>query len=148
MKPRQTETDNDDRCWVSDNKEGKDSGTESKRKLSQGKQDLSPVWWRRVMQSLPRLRVRSERQWSIGQQCLVMTGKSGIDEGQVAVVTDRKPYMVEIAFRGPDGKIRRKMKRSCSLIGLRPGVVIVQDADGTTWVQPEIKIEKKEEEWE
>jgi hypothetical protein len=148
MKLRRTATDHDDRCGVADNKEEKDAGTESRRKLSEGKQDLSPLWWRRMLQSLPRLRVRSERQWRIGERCLVMSGKPGFDEGQVAVVTERKPYMVKIAFRGPDGEIQRKLKRSGSLIGLRPGVTIVQEADGSIWVQPEVKKEKKKNEQE
>jgi hypothetical protein len=34
------------------------------------------------------------------------------------------------------------------LIGMRPGVTIVQEADGSIWVQPEVKKEKKKNEQE
>jgi hypothetical protein len=126
------------RYWVTDDEEEEtDSETESKKNRTDKREERSPGWWRLVLQGLPRLKIRSEKQWRIGERCLVMTGKAGLDEGQVAVITERKPCMVEIAFRGPDGNIRRKSKRAGSLIGLRPGVRVVQDADGSIWVQPE-----------
>ena len=71
----------------------------------------------------------------MGERVLVMTGKAGLDEGQVVRVTEQKRSMVEIAFRGPDGVIRRKSKRPGTLIGLRPDVTVVQETDGTVWVQ-------------
>jgi hypothetical protein len=138
MKLGRTGTNSEMRYWVTDDEEEEtDSETESKKNRTDKREERSPGWWRLVLQGLPRLKIRSEKQWRIGERCLVMTGKAGLDEGQVAVITERKPCMVEIAFRGPDGNIRRKSKRAGSLIGLRPGVTVVQDADGSVWVQPE-----------
>jgi hypothetical protein len=133
MKLRQTVTSSRENRWVTDNEEETDSGQERPKE----KQERSPSWWKLVLQSLPRFHVRSERQWRVGERVLVMTGKPGLDEGQVAIVTERKRCMVEIAFRGPDGTIRRKAKRSGSLVGLRPGVTVVQGSDGIMWIQSE-----------
>jgi hypothetical protein len=135
----------DEKCWVTDDEDERDAETESKGKRSGKEQELTPGWWERILRNLPRLRIRGERQWQIGDRCLVMTGKPGLDEGQVAIVIERKPCMVEIAFRGPDGRSRRKLKRSGSLIGLRPGVSVVQDKDGTVWVQQEQKAKEERE---
>jgi hypothetical protein len=47
--------------------------------------------------------------------------------------------MVKIAFQGPKGDIRQKLKRPGTLIFVKKGVTITQDRNGTMWVQPERK---------
>jgi hypothetical protein len=72
-----------------------------------------------------------------------MTGKAGYDEGQVAIVTQQKRCMVEIAFVGPKGDIRRKLKRPSTLLFLGKGVTVAQEQDGTMWVRGEKLNESK-----
>jgi hypothetical protein len=127
--------------WVTDDEENK--GNTSEEEMSDQESNAaiekSPAWWKKIILSLPRMSVRSEELPRIGEQCLVMKGKAGDDEGQVGVVTDRKRCMVEIAFQGPKGDIRRKLKRPGTLIFLKKGVTVKQDRNGTMWVQPERK---------
>jgi hypothetical protein len=137
MELRQTVTNGGENRWVTDDEDGTESETDSRQEHPLAKQERSPTWWKLILQSLPRFRIRSERQWGVGERVLVMTGKPGLDEGQVAIVTEQKRCMVEVAFRGPDGTIRRKLKRSGTLIGVRPGVTLVQASDGAMWMQPE-----------
>mgnify|MGYP000217236780 CR=1 FL=1 len=137
MKLRQTVRSSGENRWVTDDEEATDAGQERPKE----KQERSPSWWKLMLQGVPRFQVRSERQWRVGERVLVMTGKPGLDEGQVAIVTERKRCMVEIAFRAPDGTIQRKAKPSGSLVGLRPGVTVVQGSDGTMWIQ----LEKREQ---
>jgi hypothetical protein len=149
MKLERAVTESNERYWVTDDEqeqEETDAETESEGEQRNRKPEKSPGWWRRALQRLPRFKVRGEKQWQVGQRCLVMTGKAGCDEGQVVIITERKPCLVEIAFLGPDGKIRRKAKRPGSLIGLRPGVTVVQEADGTIWVQADERERKKKKE--
>ena len=118
MKRRQTVASSGENCWVTDDKEEAEFGTDSGQERPKEKREQMPSWWKLMLQSLPRFRVRGEQQWQVGKRVLVMTGKPGLDEGQVAVVTEQKRCMVEIAFRGPDGTVRRKAKHAGSLIGL------------------------------
>ncbi len=120
MKLERTVTESNERYWVTDDEqeqEETDSGTESEGERNR-KPEKSPGWWRCALQRLPRFKVRGEKQWQVGERWLVRTGKAGLDEGQVVIITERKPCLVEIAFLGPNGKIRRKVKRPGSLIGL------------------------------
>jgi hypothetical protein len=140
MKGRTTRGTDRESGWVTDEEEEKEdkarrnSGGSSSKRMD----DKSAAWWRRVILTLPRMRVRSEEMPRIGQQCVVMTGKAGDDAGQVAVVTVRKRCMVEIAYVGAKGDIRRKLKRPGTLLFLRKGVTVVQDEAGAVWVQPEM----------
>jgi hypothetical protein len=72
-----------------------------------------------------------------------MTGKGGLDEGQVAVITQRKSCMVEIAFIGPEGDLQKKLKKPSTLLFLAKGVTVTQEQDGTMWVRPEKKKAKR-----
>jgi hypothetical protein len=74
---------------------------------------------------------------SIGQACLIVKGKTGVDEGQVGVVSDTAAAMVWVTYRHDHhGRRVSKLKRPSSLIMLDPGVVVSQDDNGTIWVRP------------
>ncbi len=104
-------------------------------KLSRQKENECTAWWRQVLSALPRMLVRSEKQPTIGQQCLVLKGKPGYNEGQVALVTQRKQCLVEIAFLRPNWKLQTKLKRPGTLIMLEKGIKVVQDNNGVMKVQ-------------
>jgi hypothetical protein len=95
--------------WVTDDEENKGNTSEEEAPDQESNTAIekSSAWWKKIILSLPRMSVRSKELPRIGEQCLVMKGKAGDDEGQVGVVTDRKRCMVEIAFQGPKGDIRR-----------------------------------------
>jgi hypothetical protein len=87
----------------------------------------------RLFYALPRGNNRPK----VGQMCLVMTGETGNDEGQMAVVSDRTTSMVRITYMcNPHGLIKSKLKRPSSLVMLDPAVTLVQDDDGTMWIRP------------
>jgi hypothetical protein len=52
-------------------------------------------------------------------------------------VSQQKRCMVEIAFAGPKGDIRLKLKRPSTLLFLGKGVEVTQESDGTMWVRPD-----------
>jgi hypothetical protein len=72
----------------------------------------------------------------IGDQCVILVGKTGHDIGQQGQVTEIKPVMVEVEYR--DGQSKRvvvKSKRPSSLLMLEEGLEIVRDKKGTLWVR-------------
>lgn len=74
---------------------------------------------------------------SIGQTCLIMRGKAGVDEGQVGIISDTTAAMVWVTFLSDQhGKQSSKLKRPSSLIMLDPSLIVVQDPDGTRWIRP------------
>jgi hypothetical protein len=90
----------------------------------------------RLFHALPRGNSRPK----LGQMCLVMTGETGNDEGQMAVVSDRTTSMVRITYMcNSHGLIKSKLKRPSSLIMLDPAVTLVQDNVGTMWIRPHSK---------
>jgi hypothetical protein len=131
--------------WVSEEESDEEIlATEStEKKQVQLTEESSATWWRRAMLGLPRMQLRSETLPRIGQQCLVLTGKAGYDEGQVAMIAQQKRCMVEIAFVGPKGDIRRKLKRPSTLLFLGKGVTVTQEQDGTMWVRAKGQKESK-----
>jgi hypothetical protein len=71
----------------------------------------------------------------VGQRCLVVTGESGQDVGQMGQVTRVMAVMMEIAYRhGQDGQVRVRRKRPSSIIMLEDGLELAQDPDITVWV--------------
>jgi F0F1-type ATP synthase epsilon subunit len=68
--------------------------------------------------------------------CIIMTGIAGQDEGQMGVVTQHTKVMVEVTFAAKSGKgTITKTKQARSLVLLEPGLVMVQDANGSVWVR-------------
>ena len=73
----------------------------------------------------------------IGQTCLIMRGKAGVDEGQVGIVSDTTASMVWVTFLSDhQGKQSSKLKRPSSLIMLDSRSIVSQDRDGTRWIRP------------
>ena len=67
-----------------------------------------------------------------------MTGKANQDMGQMGVVTNCTPSMVEIAdVQDARGNLSTGLKRPNSLVFLAPGLVVVQKTDGSVCVQPD-----------
>jgi hypothetical protein len=70
----------------------------------------------------------------------LMTGKVNQDQGQVGVVPSHTPAMVEVTYRrDAGGKLSTVQKRPSSLILLEPGLVAVQETDGSVWIHRERK---------
>jgi hypothetical protein len=85
-----------------------------------------------------RLRPSGNVRPKIGQTCLIMKGKAGVDEGQVGIVSDTTASMVWVTFLSDQhGKQRSKLKRPSSLIMLDSKLIVVQDRDGTRWIRPQ-----------
>ena len=79
----------------------------------------------------PRRNVRPK----IGTRCLVMVGNVRQHVGQMAQITKRTAKMVEVKYRGARSQqLEHKMKQPSSLIMLRKGLTMVQDAHGTVWI--------------
>jgi hypothetical protein len=82
------------------------------------------------------MRVRSNAQPPVGQVCLVMAGKANQDLGQVGIVVRQAASMVEVAMKAPVGsRVLLPMKQPSSLIYLEPGLTLVQDSNGSVWIQ-------------
>jgi hypothetical protein len=85
---------------------------------------------------LVRLEPYCDGQPRAGEYCIIMTGKAGQDLGQMGRVTDVKPVMVEVAYRGPEeGPIVYKNKRPSSLIMLEDGLEVIQTREGIIRIQ-------------
>ena len=68
--------------------------------------------------------------------CLVMTGVAGQDEGQMGVVTRATNVMVDVTMAHKSGKgTITKLKQPRSLVFLEPGLVLVQEHNGSVWVR-------------
>jgi hypothetical protein len=88
---------------------------------------------KRLFQAPPRGNVRPK----LGQMCLIMTGETGRDEGQMGIISDQTPCMVRVTYVCDQyGKQRTKLKRPSSLVMLDPRVTMSQDANGTVWIRP------------
>ena len=88
---------------------------------------------KRLFQALP----CGNKQPKLGQMCLIMKGKVGCDEGQMAIVSERTPVMVRVTYVcNQRGMTRTKLKQPSSLIMLDPNVTLVQEKDGTMWIRP------------
>jgi hypothetical protein len=68
---------------------------------------------------------------SIGHTCLIMKGKSGVDEGQMGVIKAHTVVMVEVVFKDKNGKETSKLERPSSLMIIEQGIIIHQDMKGT-----------------
>jgi hypothetical protein len=92
--------------------------------------------WQQLLGFLTRTRVRGNVQPQIGQMCIIMKGRAGHDEGQMGVVTNTSRVMVEVSLLHPKGKgIMTKTKQPSSLVLLEPGLVMVQDKNGSVWIR-------------
>ena len=100
--------------------------------------------WKRLLGLLTRTTVWGNVQPRIGQLCIIMTGVAGQDEGQMGIVTSQTKVMVEVTLASKTGKgTITKTKQPRSLVLLEPGLVLVQDSDGSVWVRA-VKPQSKE----
>jgi hypothetical protein len=89
-----------------------------------------------LVQGLPWMKPHGDALPKVGQRCLVVTGESGQDVGQMGRVTRVMAVMMEIAYRhGRDGLVRIRRKRPSSVIMLEDGLELAQEPDGTVWVR-------------
>ena len=121
-----------------------ESGEEQELSPIQEKPSVIPFWKRRVGKSswrerinhLPRVGIRGNVRPSVGQLCLVMTGKVDQDHGQVGIVTRQTSCMVEVTMRPSKGdRTVDFLKRPSSLILLAAGLFLVQEKDGSVWIR-------------
>ena len=79
---------------------------------------------------------REMRVPKIGDQWLILVGKTGQDIGQQGRVMEIKPVMMEVEYQECHGKkMKVKNKRPSSLLMLENRVEIVRDRKGTLWVR-------------
>jgi hypothetical protein len=91
-----------------------------------------------LYQRLTRVEQRGNNRPSIGQNCLIVKGKNGVDEGQMGVITDQTAAMVEVTFLSGKALLpTTRLKRPSSLIMLEPGLIVTQGKDGQVWIQTE-----------
>ena len=125
--------------WVTEDDESIVLVTERCCKKTEKCEERQPgVWqdWKSIFCRLTRVKMRGNSRPRIGQRCIVMKGKVGEDEGQMAVVTGSRKVMVEIAWKGgAGGLVRRKLKHPQSLVMLEEGLVVEQSSDGTVWIR-------------
>ena len=70
-----------------------------------------------------------------------MTGVAGQDEGQMGIVTSQTKVMVGVSYIPTNGKgISTKTKQPRSLVMLEPGLVMIQDPDGSVWVRSDLSL--------
>jgi hypothetical protein len=92
---------------------------------------------RSTLAQFVRLRPNGNVRPKIGQTCLIMRGKAGVDEGQVGIISDTTAAMVWVTFLSDQrGKQSSKLKRPSSLMMLDPSLMVVQERDGTQWIRP------------
>jgi len=104
---------------------------------------VSQAWRRLRQQSSPgvrkwnRLRPCGNVVPQVGQACLIWKGKTGVDEGQVGVISEATPAMAWVTYPSDgEGGLAMKLKRPGSLIMLDPMITVSQDIHGTLWIRP------------
>jgi hypothetical protein len=136
MSPRESRND----IWVSDEESEEEQEVSSQQKKPSmipfwKKQGRKPLWHERLKQ-LTRVGMRGNTRPPVGQLCLVMTGKVDQDQGQVGIVTRQTSCMVEIAIRPTVGDLSMTvLKRPSSLIMLGPGLILIQEKNGSVWIR-------------
>jgi hypothetical protein len=136
MSPRESRND----IWVSDEESEEEQEVSSQPKKPSmipfwKKQGRKPLWHERLKQ-LTRVGMRGNTRPPVGQLCLVMTGKVDQDQGQVGIVTRQTSCMVEIAIRPTVGDLSMTvLKRPSSLIMLGPGLILIQEKNGSVWIR-------------
>jgi hypothetical protein len=96
--------------------------------------------WRQLLKLMTRTTVRGNVQPPIGQLCIIMTGVAGQDAGQMGVVTHHNKVMVEVTFAARAGKgTTTKTKQPRSLVLLEPGLIMVQDINGSVWIRSAVQ---------
>jgi hypothetical protein len=125
--------------WVTEDEESGVPGTDILNKRPEIAEERSSGIlreWRNVFRQLTRVGIRGSKKPRVGQVCLVMKGRAGEDEGQMAVVTGSRKVMVEIAWKGETAGLPiRKLKHPQSLVMLEEGLVLEQMADGVVWIR-------------
>ena len=136
MSPKQASND----VWVSD----EETDLEADLSLSHGEQTTVPILkpqkkcltWRERLMRLGRVGIRGNARPPVGQLCLVMVGSMVDEQGQLGIVTRQASCMVEVAVRPVSGaRTVSHMKRPSSLILLEPGLVLVQEKNGSVWIR-------------
>ena len=124
--------------WYSDENSTQQSQVPLSTKSSEwSKRTIFGGQIKQLAKRLFQARPRSNKQPELGQMCLVMKGKAGCDEGQMAIVSERTPVMVRITYVcNQRGGTKTKLKQPSSLVMLDPSVTLVQEKDGTMWIRP------------
>ena len=124
--------------WVSDTEEDNPLPSPRSRKpLIPRTGNLLIRETRRLWSQISRLRPTGNTVPAIGQACLIIKGKAGVDQGQVGIISDTTASMVWVTYlQDHHGQQVSKLKRPSSLIMLDPGVSVAQDAQGTIWIRP------------
>ena len=136
MTAYQSTNDDDHPVWVGKKLEELPKKVLPPLPIPSQEQSHSRSLWRHVLNRLTRTTVQGNVQPRIGQMCIIMTGIAGQDEGQMGVVTQHTKVMVEVTFAAKSGKgTITKTKQARSLVLLEPGLVMVQDANGSVWVR-------------
>jgi hypothetical protein len=91
--------------------------------------------WQQILNRLTRTGPRGNQKPAVGQACLMMTGCSGQEEGQMGVVVNQTPAMVDVAYLGEKQGLTTRRKRPSSLIYLETGLTMKQRSDGSVWIQ-------------
>jgi hypothetical protein len=73
----------------------------------------------------------------VGQVCLILRGDEKKDVGQECVVTKKSAARVLVSFRDKNSRQATKLKHPASLILLKDGLHLMQDARGCIWVKRE-----------
>jgi hypothetical protein len=125
-----------DSCWSSDDKLCQPHETSAVPIVKKCQRSKMKMRWEYLLGQLSRTTLRGNVQPAIGQQCIIMKGIAGQDEGQMGVITSRSRVMVDVTFAHPTGKgTQTRKKQPCSLVLLEPGLCLVQDSNGSVWVR-------------
>jgi hypothetical protein len=136
MSPRVTRDD----VWVLDDESTTEGEHPPQRKDCQSLQltgiDYVIQSLHKRLKALSRVGPCGNKRPPIGQMCLVMVGKIAGDQGQVGMVTRHTPCRVEISVPVSNGAPSvLYMKKPSSLVMLEPGLMLVQDDDGSVWIR-------------
>jgi hypothetical protein len=71
----------------------------------------------------------------VGQVCLVLQGDKCKDVGQECAIVKQSTARVQVAFKDKHGRQATKLKHPASLVLLKDGLHIVQDARCWVWVK-------------
>ena len=97
--------------------------------------------WQHLLDQLTHTSVRGNVQPQIGQFCIIMTGIAAQDKGQMGIVTSQTKVMVGVSYIPTNGRgISTKTKQPRSLVMLEPGLVMIQDPDGSVWVRSSLSM--------
>ena len=117
---------------VTEDERTDEEDTDSEIRSEQKRRQSKPVQDKIHRRRQPRVQTVPQ----VGDQCVILIGKTRQDVGQQGQVTEVMPVMLGIEYReGHGNKCVVRNKRTSLVLMLEEGLVVVRDRKGTLWVR-------------